>query len=333
MQKLYFMVLLVLFLVSCEANQMQTPTLKTNTPTPTIMMLDMPTVFSTPNPTSTNKPTQTIDPIQATQEVALASCRGNSDTPIDKYIQQAYSQFNHWTATVCQDDGIYTKVLNLETEKIWNVASIDDNTSYSGPEWFWEPFLWSENSKYLYMKSEPIGFIDSPWLRYSSGFGLSRLNLENGQMDVWLKPSQGGYHFAFNSDATFFISSFTGFPNILKIRDLNLGKEENLILKDKYYALSFAITPNDSRLVVMAQEYEATESKDNIVLFIYNMKTKTLRKIFVSSNQVDANIIFNQISNDYFIMYDIYTGDYIQANILTGDVSILRELPAPISTP
>jgi len=197
----------------------------TNTPLKETTSLPL----NTPQSTRTVKPTKTVVPFLATREAALGSCRGNPTNTIDKFIYVAYESNGKWISIICQDNGIYTKVSNASLGIVWNVPAVDNDQNIEGPEWFWEPYLWSDDGKYLYLRPKFLGFIDDLWSIYSNGYGLSRLNLDFGWLDVWLEPGDS-YKFAFSGDTSLFAFTPLGMNQVIKIKNLLSGEEKILVL-------------------------------------------------------------------------------------------------------
>ncbi len=262
MNKVVCWVVITLLIVSCSKEPQniipQASVTSINSPVPTNTVfskpLITPTISSTPRPVSTKTPTLTPNPILLTQEAEILSCAGSEKNWFDKLIWDTYFTNGQWNAYVCKDDGVYTKISNPTDGIVWNIPALDDDQTNLGPEWYWLPYLWSDDGSYLYLTPHCLCIIDSPWLIYLSGYGLSRLNLETGQFDSWLKPSDSGYSFSFTDDGSFLAVSPGEFPAQIKVRNLISGEERNLSFGKTYFVLELDWTPDNSRLVILAQE-------------------------------------------------------------------------------
>src|SRR4030095_9974701 len=247
MNKVTYWALITLFIVSCskEPQNIISPTsvasIDLPIPTNTVFSTPLitPTISSTPRPVSTKTSTATVDPILLTQEAEVSVCAGNEKNWFDKFIWDTYFINGQWNAYICKDSGVYTKVSNPTNGIVWNVQSVDDDQNNPGPEWYWLPYLWSTNGKYLYLKPVCLCYIDSPWLIYSSGYGLSRLDLYTGEFATWLKTHYSGYSFEFTQDGNLFAFAPSDLQGVIKIRDLISGDEQDLSFRAKYAVLEF----------------------------------------------------------------------------------------------
>src|SRR5512139_3224144 len=190
MKKTLLLFLASILMAGCTARATEPVLPASNTPFATATERPRPT--PTLPPTSTQEPTQTPDPVLATQQAALDSCRGNSQDNIDPYIDRGYSATRFWKATVCQDDGIYTKIERLAKEKVYKVPALDTDVQTAGPDWVWEPYIWSVDGEYLYLIPAYLGSIDNAGTAHLSGYGLTQLELSSGARNVLLKPRAEG---------------------------------------------------------------------------------------------------------------------------------------------
>ncbi len=338
MKRMFFLIFIVLLMPSCatelQSSETTISTYPTNTPAQTKLEIPSPTFTSTSTPTKSLLPvTQTVtltpNPILLTQEAIVASCSsGERGWPI-KHLSTTYYTNGDWGAVACSDDGIYTKVFNSSLDSNWLIPAYPDKSISSDPAWYWKPYLWSDNGRYLYLEADCLCFIDSPWLIYASGFGISRLDLETGQFSIWLEPSDWWYTFAFTSDGNYFALSPKEFPDTIKIRDLELGDEQNLGFKNKYSILEYFFTPDFSRLVVLAEEREGDQGKNGFSVFVYYKDTDILKKVmdaeslnstFSTDESVGPRIYISELSNDVLYLSDVY-GEYsFELNIRTGEL-------------
>lgn len=340
--------LLACIVVSCS-NMMQnevTPSLSlvvtgTSLPTNTPLEETTPLPLSTPRPTRTVQPTKTVDPFLATREAALGSCRGNPSHNIDKFISIAYASNGEWNYTICQDNGVYTKVFNDGLGIAWNIPAFDDDLNNEGPEWYWESYLWSDDGRYLYLKPKFLGFIDDPWSMYLSGYGLSRLDLNFGQLDVWLEPD-ASYKFAFSSDTDLFAFTPLDLYQTIKIRNLITGEERNLNLKEKYNILKYQWTPDNSRLVIFTEKQVDDPLESAFSVFVYSLKNDILIKI-TEKRKVDISvstdphdeprISISNLTNDVLELSNIYSEEKFQINLRSGEFISISEDATPTPTP
>src|SRR5688572_17561856 len=190
-----------------------------NASTGAVSTLSIATIPHTTSATSTEKPTETLVPILLTQEAMVSSCAAKEKAWYTKHLSTTYFTHGNWGAVVCSDHGIYTKVSNEFLDITWTLAPFDDDVTTPDPIAYWKPYLWSADGKYLYLEPVFLGYIDSPWLIYASGFGLSRLSLRTGEFGVWIQPSIFGHAFEFSQDETLFAFSPPDFNNTIRIRD------------------------------------------------------------------------------------------------------------------
>ena len=269
----------------------------------------------------------------ATAISAIELCSGNHD--VSKYIEyrkNSYSSNNSWIAMVCQDNGVYTKVSNSKQGIVWNIPAFDDGQTNSGLEWYWLPYLWSGDGKYLYLQPVCLCFIDSPWLIYSSGFGLSRLNLETGQADIWLKPNDSFYSFELTQDGELFAFSPPDSSHVVKIRDLISDEEQSLSFKEKYSILEYRWTPDKSRLVIFTEERGSVQSENGFSIFVYDISTEILKKLvdknnlnssFPTEDRIEPRIYISELSNGTLMLSDIDQENNFQLDIQTGELTRL----------
>ena len=339
MKNIFLLLLASILLAGCSARTTEpvVPVISTlsltapKSPHPTFTLL----------PTVTQEPTQTPAPILVTREAALDSCRGNSPDRIDKYITQAYSTNNFWSTTICQDNGIYTKVVKLGKDKVWKIPALDTDETTSGADWFWEPYLWSVDGDYLYLTPKYLGFIDSPWLIYSNGFGLARLDLSTGLFDTWLKPRDGGYTFALSEDGRLF-ASLSDIPRTINIRDVKTLDEQKLNFREKYKILEIRWTPDGANLIIFTEETADDPSQSGFSIFVYNFERDDLTKLvdknnlnslYSSDEFEEPRIHISDQSNEILSLSDTLQDGYFEVNLQTGEVIQMDDLGTPITNP
>jgi len=339
MKNTFLLILASLMLASCTAQATETVVPVINTPVAIVTKILRST--STLSPTSTPQPTQTPDPIFATREAALNSCRENSPDNIDKYIDQAYSATRFWSATVCQDDGIYTKINRLGNDKVYKIPAEDTDAQTSGPDWFWEPYLWSVDGDYLYLTPRYLGFIDSPWLLNSSGFGLTQLDLSTGARNVLLKPYDGGYTFALSEDGRLF-AYLTDIPRTIDLLDVKTKEKHQLSFKEKYKILEMRWTPDGARLILLADESAVDPVPGGFSIFEYNMESDDLEKLVDKNNlnslyssdpSSEPRIHISDLSNEILSLSDTLQQNNFSIDLQTGEVTRTNDLGTQATTP
>jgi hypothetical protein len=216
-------------------------------------------------------------------------------------------------------------------EKTWSVPAVEDNSSTPEPSWYWMPYLWSDDGNYLYLQAVCLCSIDSPWLIYSDGYGIARLDLSTGQVDIWLKPSDNPwYSFAFSEDETLFAFSPNEVPRTIRIRDLVSGTEQDMSFKEKYSVLQYRWTPDHSKLVILTEESDPDDSKSGFSVFTYSVKSERLKKVleknrlnssFPTPEAIEPRIFISELSNDILYLSDVYQENDFTLNIRTGELT------------
>ena len=290
-------------------------------------------------PTFTPEPTQTPDPILATHEAALDACRGDGQERID--VIQGYSATRFWSATVCQDDGIYTKVSKLGKDKVYKVQAIDSDSKASGPDWIWEPYLWSVDGNYLYLTPTYFGPVDSPAATDSSGNGLMQLDLSSGERNVFLKPRAEGYIFALSEDGRLF-AYLTDVPRTIRLLDVMTKETEQLRFDREYKILDMRWTPDGARLLILTEESGRNPDQSGFTIFEYSMEGKDLKKL-VDKNNINSlytadkfdepGIFISGLTNDFLTLSGKLQEGYFTVNLKTGEVIQTNDPGTPIAAP
>jgi hypothetical protein len=339
MKKTLILLIASIMLVSCTAQATEPVVPISNTPLSTATERPLPTL--TLAPTSTQEPTQTPDPALATREAALASCRGNGQDNIDKYITQAYSATRFWSAKVCQDDGVYTKVEQLGKDKVYKIPALDTNPKMAGSEVFWEPYLWSVDGNYLYLTARNAGIIESPWLFYSSGFGLTQLELDTGARNVLLQPRRDGYTFALSEDGRLF-AYLTDIPRTIDILDVKTKEKHQLSFKERYKILEMRWTPDGAKLIILTEESAEEPSQGGFSIFEYSMEGNDLVKLVEKNNlnsiyspdpSTEPRIFISNLTNEVLSLADTQQQFFFDVDLGTGEVIPTNVLSTATATP
>ncbi len=339
MKKTFLLLLVSLFLASCSAQATQPVVPNTRTPLATATEKPLPTL--TLLPTSTQEPTQTPDPMLATREAALASCRGNSQDSLDQYLTQPYSATRFWSASVCQDDGIYTKVTKLGKDKVFTVPALDTDAATPGPDWVWEPYLWSVDGDYLYLVPRYLGSIDGAGMSHLSGFGLNQLDLSSGARNVLLKPRKEGYTFALSEDGRLF-AYLADIPRMISMLDLKTKETQKLSFDKEYNIVDMRWTPDGARLVILTEETAGGGLPGGFSIFEYSLEGKDLKKL-VDKNNLNSlytadrfdepRIFISGLTNDILSLADRLGEAYFEVNLQTGEVTQTDAPGTPVATP
>ena len=208
---------------------------------------------------------------------------GNSQDNIDKYIDRGYSATRFWSATVCQDDGIYTKVSKLGKDKVYKIPALDTDAQTAGPDWVWEPSIWSVDGDYLYLTPSYLGSIDSTGTANLSGYGLTQLDLSSGARNVLLQPRAEGYTFALSEDGRLF-AYLTDIPRTVSILDVKTKEKQKLSLDKEYNILDMRWTPDGARLLILTEELGMDPSQSGFTIFEYSLEGKDLTKLVDKNN-------------------------------------------------
>ena len=339
----YFLIILLLTACTTEIQRTISPvSIVSPMPTSTIFSQSAvgPTNISAPRSISTETSTPTLEPVHLAEDAVVSSCAAKERTWYTKHLSATYYVNDQWVVVVCSDDGIYTKVMNKTLNIIWKIPAVYDNSN-KFPSWYWIPFLWSPDGKYLYMKPVCLCFIDSPWLIYASGYGLSRLNLNSGQLDVWLIPSDNPWYiFAFSDDVKLFAFTPPDFYRTIKVRNLVTGEERNINFKGKYNILEYRWTPDNSRLVVFTEEYVDNLSENGFSVFVYSLKNDALIKLldknnlnftFPTDKYIEPRMAISDLTNESLKLSDVYGENEFQISIRSGEVVSMPENVTPTS--
>jgi hypothetical protein len=339
MKKTLLLILASIFLAGCSAQAAKTAVPQLRTPLSTATARPRPT--STLAPTSTQEPTHTPDPIVVTRQAALDSCGGNGQDSNDQYITQAYSATRFWSATVCQDDGVYTKVVKLGKDKVYKVPALDTDPTTSGPDWVWEPYLWSVEGDYLYLTPVYLGSMDNSGMTNVSGFGLTQLDLSSGARNVLLRPRAEGYTFALSGDGRLF-AYLSDIPRTINTLDLKTKEKQKLSFDKEYQILDMRWTPDGARLVILTEEAGRNPTQSGFTIFEYSLEGKDLEKLVDKNNlnslyTVDKSdaprLYISGLTNDILSLADRLGEAYFEVNLESGEIIQTNDLGTPIATP
>jgi hypothetical protein len=339
MKKTLLLLLVSILFAGCTAQATQTEAPEARTPVSTATERPSPTL--TLSPTFTPEPTHTPDPVVVTRQAALDSCKGNSQDNIDQSIDRGYSATRFWSATVCQDDGIYTKVSRLGKEKVYKIPALDTDAGTAGPDWVWEPYIWSVEGDYLYLTPTYLGSIDGAGTGHRSGYGLTQLDLESGARQVLLQPLQEGYTFALSEDGRLF-AYLTDIPRTINILDVKTKEKQRLSLDRDYKILDMRWTPDGARLLILTEELGRDPSQSGFTVFEYSLEGKKLKKLVDKNNlgslyTIDLfdepRVFISGLTNEALFLSDILGEGYFQVNLSTGEVIQTEGLGTPIPAP
>lgn len=337
MKKTILLLLVSILLAGCTAQATEPIVSEIRTSVPTATERPRPT--PTQPPTSTQEPTQTPDPLLATQAAALESCRGNSPDNIDKYIDRGYSATRFWSATVCQDDGIYTKVTRLGKEKVYKIPALDTDAQTAGPDWVWEPYLWSVDGDYLYLTPSYLGSIDGTGATNLNGYGLTQLYLSSGARNVLLQPRAEGYTFALSEDGRLF-AYLTEVARTISILDVKTKEKQKLSLDKEYDILDMRWTPDGARLLILTEESGRNPNQGGFTIFEYSLEGKDLKKLVDKNNlnslytadQFDEPRLFiSGLTNDILSLSDRLGEAFFEVNLQSGEIIPTNDLGTPIA--
>jgi hypothetical protein len=339
MKNTLLILLASILLVGCTAQATGTVVPEISSQSATATEKPRPTL--TLPPTSTQEPTQTPNPVVVTQQAALDSCRGNSQDSIDQYVTRGYSATRFWSATVCQDDGIYTKVTELGKDKTFKVQAVDTDAKTSGPDWLWEPYLWSVDGDYLYLTPTYLGSVDGPAAIDSSGYGLMQLDLSNGERNVFLKPRAEGYTFTLSEDGRLF-AYLTDIPRTIQLLDVMTKETQRLRFDKEYKILDMRWTPDGARLILLTEESGMNPTQSGFTIFEYSLEGKDLKKL-VDKNNLNSlytadkfdepGIFISGLTNELLSLSGKLQEGYFAVNLKTGEVIQTNDLGTPIAAP
>jgi len=229
----------------------------------------------------------------------------------------------------------------LGKEKVYKIPAVDTDQGTSGPDWFWEPYLWSVDGDYLYLIPRYFGFIDSPWLIYSSGFGLTQLDLSTGARNVLLQPREAGYTFALSEDGRLF-AYLTDIPRTIDILDVKTKEKHQLSFKERYNILEMRWTSEGAKLIILTEESAEDPAKGGFSIFEYNLEEEDLKKLvdknnlnslYFSEPAAEPRIYISDLSNNVLSLSDNLQQGHFEVNLETGEVIQTNDLITSTATP
>jgi hypothetical protein len=231
-------------------------------------------------------------------------------------------------------------VEKLGKDKFYKIPALNTDVKTSGPDWIWEPYLWSIDGNYLYLKPRYLGSIDNPGL-YSSGFGLIQLDLSSGERNTFLKPRVEGYNFALSEDGRLF-AFLSDIPRTIIIRDVKIKEEHQLSFKEIYKILEMRWTPDEARLIILTEESAEDPAQGGFSIFEYSLEGKDLKKLVDKNNlnslyssdpSAEPRIYISDLSNEILSLSDQLQDGYFDVNLQTGEVTQTNDLGTPMAAP
>lgn len=180
------------------------------------------------------------------------------------------------------------------------------------------PARWTADDKFLYLVREsPADGVPYP----PNIFALMRLNVETGEVTSALPP--GSKYFDFSADGTQLLSvNAINKPLIVTVQNLVTGNEINIRLDKRFDdAGFFRLSPDGSKLLISAVDYEADGKRLSIIL----ADLRSTSQIYLDDNY------------DYFFMswvdeHTIY-GSGQKIGFFYLDIRTMKTRPAPDPTP
>jgi hypothetical protein len=209
----------------------QTPTEVVNSPTSTLMAI-------IPTPTQDNN---------ALFSQLLPNC---SETEI--------SPSQAWATGICNDDE--TWVVSVDQHEKWTV-SYDEyyGKKFDSKKGTIEPYHWSPDNKFLDLAMQPASLFPYGiyYGTYRDGWGLVRMDLENGYLAEILKPVQQGYYsFSFSPDGksiAYILQPAT--PLTVKVMNLESKEVKSYTLKPEYNEAGDILWSPDMSKIVLGQAF------------------------------------------------------------------------------
>jgi hypothetical protein len=226
-------------------------------------------------------------------------------------------------------------------DKTWKIPAVDTDPRTTGPDWFWEPYLWSVDGDYLYLTPGYLGSIDSPWLIYSSGFGLAQLDLSTGVLNTLLAPNDNGYTFALSEDGRLY-AYLPDIPRTINILDVKTKERKQLNFKEKYNILEMRWTPDGARLLVLTEELAEDPAQGGFSIFEYSLEGDDLKKLvdknslnslYTSDEFDEPRVHISNLTNETLSLSDTLQEGFFEVNLETGEVIQTDGLGTPVAVP
>ncbi len=330
MKRVYFIVLFIICLTGCATPTHATSSSAYPSETPTLMVENI-TPSRTPKPILTFTSTLTPNPRISIRDASLEACDGiyRNNSSLNRIL----SPNGQWTAVVCRDDGIYTKISRIDNNVVWKLPV----TNIDSMDWYLYPYHWSNDEKFLYLSSNVNASMDCPECFYIEGFDLYRLNLLTGNLEALIS----GNNFSISPDEKYLAFVDSDNSQIVSIRDLLSGQEIKLNFKEKYTDLGrFVWTKDSSELLILAGVVGWRENTAGYSLLLYNLRSNSvitlidndLRQLSPASGYVyEERIGSPWLSTDLLLLGDpLLGGDAWTVNIRTGEIT---SYATPVVTP
>jgi hypothetical protein len=230
-------------------------------------------------------------------------------------------------------------VVELGMDKVYKVPAVDTYASTPGPDWVWEPYIWSVEGDYLYLLPRYLGPIDAPGTSYLSGFGLNQLDLSSGARNVLLRPRDVGYTFALSEDGRLF-AYLTDIPRTIKILDVKTKEKQQLSFERDYKILDMRWTPDGARLILLTEEAAADPTQSGFTIFEYSLEGKDLTKL-VDKNNFNSlytldlfdepRIFISGLTNEILSLSDRLGEGYFEVNLQSREVIQTNDLGTPVA--
>jgi hypothetical protein len=243
-------------------------------------------------PTLIPSPIITPDRVYATVDASIDACGGEHTLNRHKDLQ--LSPDEQWVVSVCVDQGHYTRVARSDGAAKWKLPFFVDENSY-GPGWYFQPYHWSKDGRYLYLTLGSLFAIDGPGLAFVEGFGLYRLELVSGDLVTWFPADISGYSFSISLDEHWFIFVDPDNRQVVRIRDMLSGNEASLVFKEKYQTIGDFVWSQDSlKVIIVAAIRDWNSSDAGFSLFSYDIETKQLTTLVDN----DAHQLLPEVNED-----------------------------------
>jgi hypothetical protein len=215
---------------------------------------------------------------------------------------------------------------------------VDSDPETSGPDWFWEPYVWSVDGEYLYLTAAHPGSLDSSGMANLSGYGLTQLDLASGARNVLLPPRAEGYTFALSEDGRLF-AYLTEIPRTINILDVKTKEKQKLSLDQEYNILDMRWTPDGARLLILTEELAEGAIPGGFSIFEYSLEGKDLVKL-VDKNNLNSlytadrfdepRLFISGLTNEFLFLSDRLGEAFFEVDLLSGEVVPTNDPGTPV---